>query len=85
MTCKEITESFNILSQSATLNAHICMISIYCKTNKYSKPSLKWSNWGKRSSRLVKQQVDLKKRPRTQINGKCNDISSYDANKKIPL
>jgi hypothetical protein len=37
--------------------------------------------WG-RSSRLVKQKVALKdKKLRTQINGKCNDISSADKNK----
>jgi hypothetical protein len=66
MTCKEITESFYTFSQSATLRAHICMLSIYYETNNYSK----FSHEAKGSLPP----------PPKQINGKCNDISSADAN-----
>jgi hypothetical protein len=39
-------------------------------------------NWGERSSGLVKKKVTPKDRKlRTQLNGKCNDISSAHENK----
>jgi hypothetical protein len=49
----------------------------------YSNPSLILSKWEERSSGLVKQKVALKdrKKLRTQINEKFNDISSADENK----
>jgi hypothetical protein len=48
----------------------------------YSNTSIIWINWG-RSSGLEKQKVALKdkRKLRTKINGKCNDISSADENK----
>jgi hypothetical protein len=45
------------------------------------------SNWGedvvriKRFSALIKQKLTLKEKNRTQINGKCNNISNAEENK----
>jgi hypothetical protein len=50
----------------------------------YSKPSLIQINWGERSSGLVSQKIalkDKKKKLRTQIKGKFNDVGSADENK----